>query len=94
MSSRTDFRNALQALTSTVVKAEAARGSGDDAAFADLKAASLPQWRTLRARHAVLEAELRESEPGGQFPHAGWLAKTVARAEALFGEPPGESEPE
>jgi hypothetical protein len=79
------FKNALQALTTTVVKAEAAQGS-DAAAFETLRAASIAQRQRLRETHAALVAELAATDPTAPLPHATWFGQTLARAAALFGE--------
>jgi hypothetical protein len=84
MSARTDFKNALQKLTTTLVKAELAQGD-DAAAFAELQTTSLEQWKRVRTTHAALVAELGAEAP---LPHQGWYEQTVARAEALFGKLP------
>ncbi len=93
MSSLTDFKNALQSLTTTVVKAEAAREGSDDAAFAELRTLGLVQWLELRALQAAFVAELLETDPEATVPHATWLVSTVARAEALFGPAPAGGDP-
>jgi hypothetical protein len=79
------FKNALQALTTTVVKAEAAQGS-DPAAFETLRAASVAQRQRLRETHATLVAELAVTDPAAPLPYATWFGQTQARAVALFGE--------
>ena len=84
MTSPIAFKNALQALTTTVVKAEAAQGS-NAIAFEVQRAASVAERKRLREAHAALVAELRVSAPDATLPHATWLAQTLARAEALFG---------
>ena len=86
MSSRTDYRNALQALTTTVVKAEVAQES-DPAEFEELRSASVEQRQRLQATHELVTAEVIATG-AKRFPHAGWLEKTLTRAEALFGPPP------
>ena len=85
MSSRTDFKNALQALTTTVVKAQAARALADDAEFEAMHAASVAQRERLRETHAALAAELRASKSDAALPHATWFEQTLTRAEAIFG---------
>jgi hypothetical protein len=87
MSALTEFKKALQTLTTTVVKAEAAQGSNADA-FELQRAASVAERKQLRETHAELVAELGASAPGATLPHAAWFAQTVARAEALFGPEP------
>ncbi len=90
MSALADFKKALQALTTTVVKAEAAQesqGSSSDA-FELQRAASVAERRLLRETHAALVAEQSASAPGTPLPHATWFAQTAARAEALFGPEP------
>jgi hypothetical protein len=79
------FKNALQALTTTVVKAEAAQGS-DAAAFETLRAASIAQRQRLRETHATLVAELAVTDPAAPVPYATWFGQTQARAAALFGD--------
>jgi hypothetical protein len=88
MSSLTSFKNALQALNTLVVKAEAARDS-DAAAFEALRAASVAPRQLLSETHATLVAELRASDPEPTLPHATWFAQVQSRAEALFGPEPG-----
>ena len=90
MSALVDFKKALQALTTTVVKAEAAQEShgSSSAAFQLQRAASVTERKLLRETHAALVAELSASAPGAQLPHATWFAQTVARADALFGPEP------
>ena len=90
MSALADFKKALQSLTTTVVKAEAAQesqGSSSDA-FELQRSASAAERRLLRETHAALVAELSASAPGAPLPHATWFAQTVARADALFGPEP------
>ena len=85
MSARTDFKNALQKLTTTLVKAEAAKEHDDDAAIEALKATSLEQWKRVGSTRAALVAELgTEAAP----PHQGWYEQAGARAETLFGKLP------
>jgi len=86
MSVRTDFKNALQALTTTVVKAETAQARASD--LAELRAVALAQWQRARELHAALTAELRATAPDAPIPHQTWLEQTVRRAEALFGPAP------
>ena len=85
MSARTDFKKALQALTTTVVDAEAARGS-DPAAFEALRSLGVARRQVLREKHATLVAELGADASPATLPYATWFAQTLARAEALFGE--------
>ena len=85
MTSSNAFKNALQALTTTVVKAEAAQGS-DATVFEALRAASVAQWNRLHETHTALVAELAVTDPAAPLPHATWFAQTMARATALFGE--------
>ena len=86
MSALTDFKKALQALTTTVVKAEAAQAQGSSSAAFELqRAASVAERKLLRETYAALVAELSPSAPGAALPHATWIAQTLARAEALFG---------
>ena len=85
------FKNALQALTTTVVKAEAARSSNDSMAYDALRAESIAQRRVLRETHDALVADLKEAgalDAAAALPHATWFGQTVARAEALFGPEP------
>jgi hypothetical protein len=92
--STTAFKNALQALTTTVVKAEAARGSNDAKAYDALRAASVAQRQLLRETHDALVAELNPTgatDAAATLPHATWFGQTVARAEALFGPQPVQS---
>jgi hypothetical protein len=87
----TAFKNALQALTTTVVKAEAAQGSNDAKAVDALRAASIAQRQLLRETHDALVAELNATgatDTAAALPHATWFGQTVARAEALFGPAP------
>jgi hypothetical protein len=84
MSAKTDFKKALQALTTTVVDAEAARTS-KPAAFEALRSASVAHRQVLREKHAALVAELGATASGADLPYATWFAQTLARAEALFG---------
>ena len=89
MSALIDFKKALQTLTTTVVKAEAAQTEGSSSAAFELqRAASVGERKLLRETHAALVAELSASAPGATLPHATWLAQTLARAEALFGPEP------
>jgi hypothetical protein len=88
MAAKIDFKNALQALTTTLVKAEAAKGS-DEAAFATLRAASVAQWQRVETTHAVLVAERHANGRGDKpLPHQGWYEQTVARVQAVFGALP------
>jgi hypothetical protein len=87
MSSRTAFKNALQSLTTIVVKAEAAHHQ-DEAAFQALREAGLAEWKRLRELHARFVAEVRAADPAAPVPHASWLESTEKRAEALFGPSP------
>jgi hypothetical protein len=87
VTSPTAFKNALQALTTTVVKAEAVKGS-NASAFEVQRAASVAERKLLRETHDALIAELGASDPGTPLPHANWFAQTLARAEALFGPEP------
>jgi hypothetical protein len=87
MSARTDFKNALQKLTTTLVKAEAAREQDDAAAFEALRAAHVAEWQRVQTTHAAIVAELGE---GATLPHQGWYEQTVARTEAVFGKPTDE----
>ena len=84
MNARTAFKNALQALTTTVVDAEAARESYPDT-FEELRGASVVRRQVLREKHAALIAELGGTASGATLPYATWFAQTLARAEALFG---------
>ena len=86
MKSVTDFKKALQALSTIVVKAEAARGV-DEAEFEAQRLASVPQRWRVRAAYAALSEDWK-SQPPGPMPHEGWFLKTEARAEALFGPVP------
>ena len=90
MSALADFKKALQSLTTTVVKAEAAQESqgSSSEAFERQRAASTAERRLLRETHAVLVAELSASAPGTPLPHETWFAQTVARADTLFGPEP------
>ncbi len=89
MSALTDFKKALQALTTTVAKAEAAHTPGSSSAAFELhRAASVAERKLLHETHAALVAELSASAPGAALPHATWFAQTLARAEALFGPEP------
>jgi hypothetical protein len=89
MSALTEFKKALQTLTTTVVKAEAAQAEGSNAdAFELQRAASVAERKLLRETHEALVAELGDSAPGATLPHATWFAQTVARAETLFGPEP------
>jgi hypothetical protein len=90
MTALSAFKNALQALTTTVVDAEAARDS-NPAAFEELRGASVARRQLLREKHAALVAELAEDASDATLPHAGWFAQTLARAEALFGPEPANS---
>lgn len=81
------FKNSLQALTTTVVKAEAAR-SESAAIFEELRVASVGQRQRLRETHATLAAELAAKDAVAPLPHATWFEQTVARAAALFGPDP------
>jgi hypothetical protein len=83
MSARTDFKNALQALTTTLVKAEAARGT-DDAALAALRDASREERKRVQAAHAILSVEFDDP----RVPHENWYRQTLVRAEAVFGPLP------
>jgi hypothetical protein len=85
MSARTEFKNALQALTTAVVDAEAARGS-DPAAFEALRSVVVARRQLLREKHAALVAEPRADASPATLPYATWFAQTLARAEALFGD--------
>ncbi len=90
MSALTEFKKALQTLTTTVVKAEAAQeaqGPSSDA-FELQRAASVAERKLLRETHAALVAELGAGAPEATLPHATWFAQTLARAEALFGPEP------
>lgn len=89
----TAFKNALQALTTTVVKAEAAQSLNDSKAFDALRAASIAQRQLLRETHDALVAELDAmgaKDAASTLPHATWFGQTVARAEALFGPEPAQ----
>ena len=89
MSALTDFKKALQMLTTTVVKAEAAHTEGSStAAFELQRAASVAERKFLRETQTALLAELTADAPDATLPHATWLAQTLARAEALFGPEP------
>ncbi len=89
MSALTDFKKALQTLTTTVVKAEAAQAKGSSSAAFELqRAASVAETKLLRETHAALVAELNASAPAAALPYATWFAQTLARAEALFGPEP------
>jgi hypothetical protein len=90
MSAETEFKKALQKLTTTVVDAEAVKGM-DEAAFEELRLVALAQRQQLHALHVALLAELAAIHPKARLPHKGWLEKTMARAEALFGPLPTES---
>ena len=87
MTSLNAFKNALQALTTTVVKAEAAQGA-NAADFEALRVASVAQRQLLRETHATLVAELAATDAAATVPHATWFQQTVARAQALFGPAP------
>jgi hypothetical protein len=88
MPAKTDFKNALQALTTTLVKAEAVKGS-DEAAFATLRAASEAQWQRVEATHAVFVAARAANGRGDKpLPHLHWYEQTVARVQAVFGALP------
>ena len=84
MSALTDFKNALQALTTTIVKAEAVRGV-NAAKFETMTSESVPQRRALNEARAALVAEVRASDPEATLPYENWFGQTLARAEALFG---------
>ena len=100
MNARTDFKNALQKLTTTLVKAEAAKEHGDDAAFAALKLTGLEQWKRVLATRATIVAEAAaapaaeaEATPGDEAK--GALAgifvfdvPTIEEARALAGDDP------
>jgi hypothetical protein len=90
MSVETAFKKALQKLTTTVVDAEAVKGT-DASAFEELRTLGVAQWHELRTLHVALLAELAAIHPNARLPHKGWLEKTVARAGALFGPLPPES---
>jgi hypothetical protein len=83
----TAFKKALQKLTTTVVDAEAVQDT-DASAFEELRTIGVAQWRELRTLHVALLAELAAGQPDARLPHKGWLEKTLARAEALFGPLP------
>ena len=85
MKSSAAFKKALQTLTTTVVKAEAAQQGANAAAFEALRVASVAQRELLRETHAALVAELGATAAEAELPHATWFGQTVARAEALFG---------
>jgi hypothetical protein len=87
MSARTDFKNALQKLTTTLVKAAAAKEHDDEAAIAALRATSVEQWKRVRTSQAALVAEMGAE---AKLPHQGWFDESVARAEKLFGKLPGD----
>jgi hypothetical protein len=84
MSARNEFKNALQALTTTVVDAEAARDSSPDT-FEALRSASVPRRQLAREKHAAFVAEWDATASGDPLPYATWFTQTLARAEALFG---------
>lgn len=73
------FKKAMQVLTTTVVKAEAAERSTPE--FMELHEQGLKQLEELLAIHAALEP----TEEGGRPPHQTWFEQTVARARAVFG---------
>ena len=84
MSAQTAFKNALQTLTTTVVKAEAVKDV-NAAKFEAMAAESVPQRRALTEARAALMAELSPNPPEGALPYENWFGQTLARAEALFG---------
>ncbi len=86
-----EFKKALQALTTTVVKAEVVVGEPDEAARAELRAAGHLQWKRVLELHAALVGEQSASGADTPLPHGGWFEKTVARAEAAFGPLPASS---
>jgi hypothetical protein len=84
MSAHTAFKNALQALTTTIVKAEAVQGV-NAAKFETMAAESVPQRRALNEARAALLAEFNASASETTLPYENWFGQTLARAEALFG---------
>ena len=84
MSALAAFKNALQALTTTIVKAEAVRGV-NAAKFETMAAESVPQRRALNEARAALVAEVSASDTAAGLPYENWFGQTLARAEALFG---------
>lgn len=75
------FKKAIQTLTTTVVKAEAAEpGSAELAALERDGRAQLEQ---LLAMHAEMTAVAERD--GTARTHQGWFEQTVARARAIFG---------
>jgi len=84
MSARNEFKNALQALTTTVVDAQAARDSNPDT-FEALRSASVAGRQLVREKHAAFVAEWAATGSGKSVPYEGWFTETLARAEALFG---------
>jgi hypothetical protein len=84
MSARNEFKNALQALTTTVVDAEAARDSNPDT-FEALRSASVAHRQLVREKHDAFVAEWAATASADPVPYAAWFTQTLARAEALFG---------
>jgi len=84
MSAQTAFKNALQALTTTIVKAEAVRGV-NEAKFEAMAAESVPQRRALSDARAALVAEVSGNASEATLPYENWYGQTLARAEALWG---------
>jgi hypothetical protein len=84
MSAQTAFKNALQALTTTIVKAEAVQGV-NTAKFETMAAESVPQRRALNEARAALVAEVSANASEATLPYENWYGQTLARAEALFG---------
>jgi hypothetical protein len=74
------FKKAMQTLTTTVVKAEAAEPASDE--FAALKRDGLVQLEQLLALHAEM-ARVAERD-GTTRSHQGWFEQTVKRARAIF----------
>ena len=91
MTGRNEFKNALQALTTTVVDAQAARDSNPDT-FETLRSASVALRQLVREKHAAFVAEWSATASGDSVPYAGWFKETLVRAEALFGPEPANAQ--
>ena len=76
------LKKAIQVLTTTVVKAEAA--GPDSPQFAALKTEGLAQLEQLLTIHAVTALSGADGEVTAR-KHEGWFMETVNRARAIFG---------